>query len=100
MKDHHILLLALEAAVPLNCFELRNHPKDKLVQIAKEAGLELASKGDVLQYGSKKKGETAYVFNHVARGIAAMLILCPPHRLTFKGVEFSVPWSVENVEAP
>jgi hypothetical protein len=36
----------------------------------------LASKGDILQFGSKKKGEAAEIFNRVAEAIAIMSF-CP-----------------------
>jgi hypothetical protein len=32
----------------------------------------VASKGDILQFRSKKAGETAEVFNHLAKGLTAL----------------------------
>lgn len=71
------LYVALEAAVPLQAMELkaRGSSSERLAILAREAGQLLAEKGDVLQFGSKRKGETAEIFNALARGIAAGVML-------------------------
>lgn len=82
------LLIALEAAVPLWILELQ-HIRDRRVREqtrmkwAKDAAAAIAHKGDVLQYGSKKRGEAADAFNHLARGLAVGSF--QPGGITFAG---------------
>lgn len=69
------LVIGLEAAVPLLILELaRLDPalRDQTrVWWAADAANEVASRGDALQYGSKKPGEAAKVFTSLAKGLAA-----------------------------
>lgn len=69
----------LQAAVPMwvERFRTEGRTKDQLIAIAHEAGQVLAEKGDILQFGTKKKGETARVFNALAAGIAAAACVVP-----------------------
>jgi len=71
-----LLQTALGAAVPLHVFELKRIPYDQVVSMAKDAGQVVAEKGDIIQFRSKKKGETAAAFNALARGVAC-LAFCP-----------------------
>jgi hypothetical protein len=73
--DHTTLLTTLELAVPLRIDELCRMPsrrRDEVrMQWARDAAQAIAHEGDVLQYGSKRKGKAASVFNHLAKGLAA-----------------------------
>lgn len=66
------LAIALSAAVPLYIQILKDHggPSPKDFKRAGKVGELLGEKGDVLLFGGKKKGETAHVFNKVAKAIA------------------------------
>ena len=59
------LAIALSAAVPLRVLGLyeRQGPDEKDLEAARQAGTLLASKGDVLLFGSQVRGETAELFN-------------------------------------
>ncbi len=65
------LLIALEAAVPLAILEMRRLSPEMRIEIAHGLAETVASKSDILMFGSKKKGEVAEIFNAVARGLAA-----------------------------
>lgn len=71
----------LTCAVPLWVWRFRdlNYTADDLVRIAHEAGDHLAHPGggDVLEFGSRRKGEVAVAFNSLARGIAAAACVVP-----------------------
>lgn len=69
-RDEH-LLIALSAAVPLHILELRDSTPQQRQHIARMASAVIASQGDILQFRGHKRGETAKVFNHLARGLAA-----------------------------
>lgn len=80
MSDRDLLVIALEAAIPLHVAELEGLPESTRLRIARHAGEVLACHGDVLMFrrpakrkrkpGSEAKS-TAEVFNTVARGLAA-----------------------------
>jgi len=79
------LRLVLEVGVPLRAHEIksRNGPSDFDLRRCREFASVLGSKGDVLQYGSKKKGEAA---DMMARLIDAIAVLaCMPGGVTFLG---------------
>ncbi|WDZ87203.1 hypothetical protein [Micromonospora cathayae] len=84
------LTIGLEAAVQLHMLTLRHmHPDlrdDLLARWAAEAGPEIGSKGDILQFRSSKRGETAAVFNHLARGLTALAH--QPGGVTFAGMHW------------
>ncbi len=73
-----LLPTMMDMAVVLRIAELRDRggPSNSDFVRAQETGQLLAEKGDVLQFGSKKKGEAARIFNEVAHGIA-VLAYCP-----------------------
>ncbi|HKO84462.1 MAG TPA: hypothetical protein VJ140_07830 [Actinomycetota bacterium] len=73
----------LEVAVPLWIHELRTlHPADRIA-MARELVDQVASKGDILMFRSKKAGQTADQFNVTARALAAMAY--QPGGVTFSG---------------
>lgn len=69
------LVIGLQAAVPLWILELASLPADarqlRARAWAKDAATEVSHRGDVLQYGSRRSGAAAKVFNYLARGLAA-----------------------------
>ncbi len=67
-----LLRITLEAAVPLWIEDLKALPMATVLEIAAHDGQVIAEKGDVLQFGSKRKGEAAEAFNALARGLAAL----------------------------
>lgn len=70
MSNSDLLLWTLEAAVPLWIERVRGWTPDARVARARRVPDVLGAKGDVLQFGSKKKGEAAAVFNELALGLA------------------------------
>ena len=83
-----LLALSLQAAVPLLLDELAHVP-DRALTIrtwAEQAADEVGSRGDILQWRSSKRGETASVFNHLARGMAALATA--PGGVRFLGLIF------------
>jgi hypothetical protein len=70
--NQELLAISLSAAVPLWIEEFKRRPWSELIAIAKEACQIVAEKGDIIQYRSKKAGETAKAFNALARGIAVL----------------------------
>lgn len=70
MTDHDVLLITLDAAVPLHILEMRDLTPHQRAAIARSAVDAIAHKGDALQYGGKR-GEAANAFNALARGLAA-----------------------------
>ncbi|MET8278237.1 hypothetical protein [Micromonospora sp. NPDC005174] len=85
-----LLTAALEAAVPLHILNLAQLParvRDSIRQRWAAKGVdEIAHRGDTLQFGSKKKGEAAQVFNALARALAAAAF--QPGGITFAGVHW------------
>lgn len=79
--------LSLELAVPLWTEKLSRMPWDRVIERARECSDIVAEKGDVLQFKSKKKGESARAFNALAEGLAA-LSFCPGG-VTFLGVTWA-----------
>lgn len=79
MRSHVVLVETLRLAVPLWMDELArlspDHREHRLRRWARDAVDAVASRGDALQFGGKR-GEAADVFNHMARGLAA-LAFCP-----------------------
>lgn len=92
MAENATLVIALQAAVPLRMLELaklHQHQRDYRVrEWAEQACDAVASHGDDLMFGSKRKGATADVFNHLAKGLAALA--CCPGGVTFAGLTFEL----------
>ena len=84
--NEELLKVSLLAAVPLwiEKFKLKGWPE--LLEIAKVEGQVVAEKGDIIQYRSKKKGETAAAFNSLARGLAVLAFF--PGGVKFSGLHF------------
>lgn len=83
-----LLSVSLQAAVPLLLDELAHAP-DRPLTIrtwAEQAADEVGSRGDILQWRGSKRGETAGVFNHLARGMAALATA--PGGVRFLGLIF------------
>lgn len=78
-----VMRIALSAAVPLWIMQLKRLSEAERLELARLAGQTIAEKGDVLQFGSKKKGAAAEVFNQLAKGIAALSFA--PGGVTFLG---------------
>jgi len=72
-RDH--LQAALSAAVPLEIERLRHLPIADLIERARECGQVIAEKGDIIQWKSKKQGQTADAFNRLAEGLACAAIV-------------------------
>ncbi len=78
--------IALSAAVPLWVFEMSRVPLTTLTAQAPELAQIIAEKGDVAQFKSKKKGETASAFNAIAKALAILSFM--PGGVTFLGEHF------------
>lgn len=86
MNDEALLNATLSAAVPLRALELRRIPFERLMSRAPELGQIIAEKGDIIQFKSKKKGETAAAFNALAEALAILSFM--PGGVTFFGQHF------------
>lgn len=86
MDSAELIKITLQAAVPMWVEEFKNRPFAQLHEIAARAAEVIAEKGDVLQFGSKRKGEAANAFNALARGLAALSFV--PGGVTFSGLHF------------
>lgn len=82
-----LLAISLSAAVPLWIEELRYLSELDRNALAHEAAQIVAEKGDIIQYKSKKKGETAKAFNALAKGLA--ICAYQPGGVTFLGMHFT-----------
>lgn len=67
-----LLRITLAVAVPLWVDRLRKQSLQSLIARAPEVAQVIAEHGDVVQFRSKKKGETANAFNRLAEGIAIL----------------------------
>lgn len=83
----HPLPMALEAAIPFWVLELQKRSDiwEYIQRKAPEASHALASRADNLLFRSKKKGETAELFNTLAEAIAFLSFL--PGGVTVFGVK-------------
>lgn len=86
MSNDDLLAISLSAAVPLWIEELRKLTDEERLVLAREAGQIIAEKGDIIQYRSKKKGETAKAFNALAKGLA--ICAFQPGGVNFRGMHF------------
>jgi len=94
METYHPLADTLELAVMLHVPEMHKSPFEDLWEeldaTKGETATLLGSKGDILLYRSKKKGETANVFNKVARAVA-LISICVDGGITIFGRTFCNP---------
>lgn len=82
------LIPMLELAVPLWIDRIRQEAwsEEHRLGRAKVCAQVVAEKGDVLQFGSKTKGEAANVFNRLAEGLACAAY--QPGGVKFAGLVF------------
>lgn len=96
--QHDTLVIALEAAVPLHIIEMGRLTPEQRQRVALRSAGEVASRGDILQFRGGKRGETAAVFNHLARGLACLAF--QPGGVTFAGHHWCTDHAVcEGAEA-
>lgn len=81
-----LLTSTLSLAVPLWIEKVRSYSEEVRLERARECGQVIAEKGDVLQFKSKKKGESAKAFNALAEGLACAAY--QPGGITFAGMHF------------
>lgn len=83
-----LMRLSLEVGVFLRMHEIkkRNGPSDFDFKRACQFGSVLATKGDVLQYGSKKKGEAADLMAGLIDAVAILAFL--PGGIDFLGLHW------------
>lgn len=70
--DAELLRLTLQVAVPMWQEKLRRQAWSDIAARMPELSNIIASKGDVILYRGKKRGETAAAFNALAEAVAAM----------------------------
>jgi hypothetical protein len=66
---------SLRFAFPFWLEELHQKPIDYLLKRASKCSKVIAEKGDILMYGSKKTGGPGDVFNHLAEGMACLVLI-------------------------
>lgn len=81
-----LLVVSLETAVPLWVERLINVPFDYLLGRSSELSNVIASQGDILQFRSEKRGETAKVFNAFAEAVAICSFV--PGGIKIFGIKF------------
>lgn len=86
MANDALLAATLATAVPLWIMRLEQQPWSYIQERSKECAQIVAEKGDIIQYRSKKEGETAKAFNALAEGIA--ILAFAPGGVTFMGMHF------------
>lgn len=86
MSRDVVLVTSLQAAVPLWAEQHRALPADQVVARARSCASVIAGQGDVLQFGSKRRGEAAAAFNRLAEGVAALSLM--PGGVTVFGAHF------------
>lgn len=84
MPNESLMRATLELAVPLWIEQVRHWPEEYRAERRQVCGQAVAERGDVAQYRSKKKGESAEAFNRLAEGLA--LLAFAPGGVTFLGV--------------
>lgn len=80
------LMVCLQAAVPLWQERLRRWSWADVEARARTCAEEIGSTGDVLQFGSKKRGAAAAAFNRLAEGLACASFA--PGGVCFLGLHF------------
>jgi hypothetical protein len=72
MSTESYLAIALSCAVPLWIEKLLRLPYSVVLERARVCGQAVAEHGDLIQFRSKRRGESADAFNRLAEGIAAL----------------------------
>lgn len=67
-----LLQATLSAAVPLCVMQLRRRSPEERQERARQCAQVIASKGDVILYRGKRRGETAAAFAALAEGLACL----------------------------
>lgn len=100
MQSFHVLPTALSAAVPLYILELyeRGGPEPEAFSAASAFGAVLAERGDRLLFRSELPGETAELFNRLARTLAVLAFL--PDGITLFGEHFDAAVLLTAVIGP
>jgi hypothetical protein len=65
-----LLMITLEAAVPLRMFELRRATEAERLRLAREASGQIAEHGDVILFWSPLRGYTARTVSWLITGLA------------------------------
>lgn len=65
----------LKLSYPMWFSDLKDRPHSYLQERAKVCSKEIAVKGDILMYGSKKKGRAGEVFNRLSEGMACLTLI-------------------------
>ena len=89
-----LLMVSLEAAVPLWILEFRDQPSDKLGQLVAGCGEFIAAHGDDLLFGGEHCGDA---FNALAKSLAVLAFA--PGGVTFNGRHWEYP-PVEDITQP
>lgn len=89
-----LLMLSLEVAVPLAIDEVRTWTPEERVAYCRQHADVIASRGDDLMFGSKKKGETGKLLVVLARCLACLAF--SPGGVEFAGMRWEV---VDHVDA-
>lgn len=74
-QSAHLMDACLAGAVPMWLIELEPKGIDYWMKRKETCAQEVAAKGDVLMYGSKKVGQAGEVFNRLAEGIALLCLI-------------------------
>ena len=89
MPDQELFKLTLSVGVPLRIMEMERAggPSDLDISFARDYATVLGEKGDVLQFGSKRKGEVAELMNGLIRAVA--VLACCPGGVRLFGLHFT-----------
>lgn len=90
-----LLVISLQAAVPLHIAEVSNWPPGERTRRARRAADVVASHGDNILFKSKKSGDTAHAFNELAIGLA--ILAFQPGGVSFAGCHWVAAPSSEKV---
>lgn len=83
-----LLTTSLLAAVPLWIHRMRDWSPEERCRRSPELADHVAAHGDILQFKSKKRGETAEAFNRLAEGVA--ILAHQPGGVTVFGLHWCV----------
>lgn len=95
MNDDSLLRNCLRFAVPLWLEDLKGKSQEWLDARREVCSKVIASKGDIILYRGKVPGKTADAFNHLAEGIA-ILILISRHPFEIFGLRFLPDGNIER----
>lgn len=94
--DPHFLRTCIKCSVPMWLIELEPKGEDYWIKRKSVCAQVVAEKGDVILYGSKKIGQSANAFNHLAEGIA-LLILITKKPFEWFELRFNPDGSIEDL---